>query len=298
LALAGGLALANRALLLDDLPPMLPGAPLDWQWCGWRVRYTVLGTGSPLVLVHGIHAAASSFEMRNVFEPLSQQHRVYALDLLGFGKSERPDARYTGQLYRDLIGNFLANVVEEPAVLVATSLSAAYAVAVARARPALVSGLVLISPTSATPPGPMRRIGGAVLGWPLVGSAAFNALVSRASMRRFLTRVYADERLVDEALLGQQWATSHQPNARLAPAAFVAGNLSLPLDEQALAPPIAVPILVVRGTKPGMGRPSGDEALRALGPDVTVETIAGVGQIPHDEAPERFVEIVEGWLLR
>src|SRR3954471_24952414 len=89
------LAAANRLLLLDDLPPTLPGAMHDWSWQGWRVRYTTMGEGPPLVLVHGIHAAASSFEMRNVFEPLSQRHTVYALDLLGFGKSERPDVPYS-----------------------------------------------------------------------------------------------------------------------------------------------------------------------------------------------------------
>jgi pimeloyl-ACP methyl ester carboxylesterase len=44
-----------------------------------------LGEGSPIVLVHGVHAAASSFEMRGIFEPLSQRHTVYAVDLLGFG---------------------------------------------------------------------------------------------------------------------------------------------------------------------------------------------------------------------
>src|SRR4051812_4883585 len=99
LAAGGGLlALANRLLLLDDLPPTLPGAMHDWTWRGWRVRSTMLGKGlgegPPLVLVHSVHAAASSFEMRGIFEPLSQRFSVYAVDLLGFGKSERPAAPY------------------------------------------------------------------------------------------------------------------------------------------------------------------------------------------------------------
>src|SRR5215218_8228376 len=132
---AGALALANRALLLDDLPPTLPGAMHDWQWRGWRVRYTMLGSASPVVLVHSLHAAASSYELRNVFEPLSQRHTVYALDLLGFGKSERPDVSYSGPLYRDLLADFLREVVQRPAVVVASSLSSGYAVAVARSRP-------------------------------------------------------------------------------------------------------------------------------------------------------------------
>ena len=50
----GGLALGNRWLVLDDLPPTLPGAMHDWTWRGYRVRYTTLGSGPSVVLVHGI----------------------------------------------------------------------------------------------------------------------------------------------------------------------------------------------------------------------------------------------------
>ena len=112
------MALANRALLLDDLPPTLPGSMHDWTWRGWRVRSTTLGDGPPIVLVHGAHAAASSFEMRGIFEPLSQRHTVYAIDLLGFGKSERPKAPYSGRLYAELLTAFLGEVVGRSAVVV------------------------------------------------------------------------------------------------------------------------------------------------------------------------------------
>ena len=77
----------NAWLRLDDLPPTLPGRNHDWSWREGRVRYTTLGDGPPVVLLHGIHAAASAFEMRQVFAPLARHFTVYAVDLLGFGKS-------------------------------------------------------------------------------------------------------------------------------------------------------------------------------------------------------------------
>jgi pimeloyl-ACP methyl ester carboxylesterase len=294
--LAGGLALENRALLLDDLPPTLPGAMHDWIWRGWRVRYTVMGAGPPIVLVHGVHAAASSFEMRNVFEPLSQHHTVYAIDLLGFGKSERPAAPYSGQLYADLLAAFLDEVVRQPATLVGSSLSAGFAVAAARARPGRVGGLVLLSPIGVTNVGPLARAFGRLVSAPLIGTAAFNLLVSRASIGSYLRRAYADTSLVDEPLIGQNWATSHQPNARLAPAAFVSGRLDLPFTGSFTTPNL--PILAIRGTVPGIGAQASDAELRALSADVTVETIAGAGQLPHDEAADQVVEAIELWLAR
>jgi pimeloyl-ACP methyl ester carboxylesterase len=294
LALGGATALANRALLLDDLPPTLPGATHDWSWRGWRVRYTTLGSGPPVALVHSIHAAASSFEMRHLFEPLSQRHAVYAVDLLGFGKSERPNVPYTGSFYAELLADFLAGVVGRPGVVVGSSLSSAYVVPVARARPELVDRLVLISPTGTTSVGPLGRAFGRLLGLPLIGSAAFNLLVSRASIQRHLRRVYADPSLVDDSLVGQEWATAHQPSARLAPAAFVAGRLELPLRMPGRA--IEAPILVLRGTAAGLGIQADDDELRSLGPDVTIEEIAGIGQLPHEEAPDRVIEAIESWL--
>ena len=293
-ALVGGAALANRVLLLDDLPPTLPGSMHDWSWRGWRVRYTAMGQGSPIVLVHGIHAAASSFEMRNVFEPLSQRHTVYAVDLLGFGKSERPAAPYSGPLYADLLADFVLEVVEGPAILLGSSLGAAYVVAVARTRPDLVDRLILISPTGTTSLSGGGRAFGRLLTLLLIGSTAFNVLASRASIQSFLRRVYADPALADDPLVDQNWAAAHQPNARLAPAAFLAGKLDLPLAPASES--IGAPILVVRGSVAGIGAQADDVELRGLGPDVTIETVDGAGQLPHDEAPDRVLSLVESWL--
>jgi pimeloyl-ACP methyl ester carboxylesterase len=294
LALSGALAAANRALTLDDLPPTLPGAMHDWRWRGWRVRYTTLGAGPPIVLLHGLHPAASSFELRNLFEPLSQAHRVYAVDLLGFGKSERPAAPYSGSLYAELLADFLTRVVGEPAVVLAPSLSAAYAVDAARSRPGLIDRLVLIAPATRTRTSVLGRALGRLVGSPLLGTAAFNMLVSRAGLRRALRAAYADPALVDDAVVEQQWATAHQPNARLAPAALQAGRLDRPLSRSAKR--IAAPILVLRGDRPHLRDELPDDELQRLGSDVTIETVAGAGQLPHDEAADRVVALVEAWL--
>jgi pimeloyl-ACP methyl ester carboxylesterase len=282
----------------------------DWLWQGHRVRYTTLGddpggdpgdgpgSGSgntrPLVLVHSVHAAASSFEWRDIFEPLSQRRTVYALDLLGFGKSERPEASFSGPFYRDLLGAFLGEVVGRPAVVVGSSLGAAYAVGAARVRPGLADRLVLISPTGTTTTGLPGRISGSLLGLPLIGQAGFNALASQRSIRRYLEQVFADPGRIDDALVGQSWATAHQPNARLAPAAFIAGRLDLPLTADAT--PIRAPILVLRGSVPGLGRVASNDELVSLGPRVTIRTIDGVGSLPQDEAPDEVVRLIEGWL--
>lgn len=293
---AGTLAAVNRLLLQTDLPPTLTGANIDWQWRGWRVRYTKLGSGPPLVLVHSLHAAASSFEFRGIFEPLAQTHTVYALDLLGFGKSERPAIEYTGQLYARLLADFLAEQVDESATVLASSLASAYAVSVAASHPERVEHLVLVSPTDTTSAGLGSQIARSIFRAPVLGQTTFNLLVSQASIQSYLRRVYADPTAVDEALVGQAWATSHLPGARYAPEAFIRGQLDLPWD--GMLGRVAVPVLVVRGNRSALGERPSDAEVRRLGPSIELATVEGAGQVPHDEAPDAFLTIVERWLVQ
>ena len=59
-----------------------------------KLRYQMAGTqGSIVILIHGLGGATENWEL-NLLE-LSKSHRVYALDLPGFGQSEKPKIRYT-----------------------------------------------------------------------------------------------------------------------------------------------------------------------------------------------------------
>ena len=78
------------------------------------------------------------------------------------------------------------------------------------------------------------------------------------------------------------------------PAAFLAGQLDLTIGTPGAA--VVAPILVVRGSTPGIGVEIPDDQLRALGPNVSFATIEGAGQLPHDEAADRVLAAVESWL--
>src|SRR5260370_39743518 len=80
-------------------------------WEHGDIWYTVKGQGAPLVLIHGIYAGASSYEYRRVFDLLARDRRVYAFDLLGFGRSARPPLVYPPGLYEQLITDFVREVV-------------------------------------------------------------------------------------------------------------------------------------------------------------------------------------------
>ena len=88
---------------MKSVPNPLGGERRSYQWRGLSVAYVVRGAGAPVVFLHSIHAAAWSAEWRHVFPALADGAAsdppggfcCYALDLPGFGASDRPPLRYT-----------------------------------------------------------------------------------------------------------------------------------------------------------------------------------------------------------
>src|SRR5579885_2619365 len=118
-ALAGGAGLLMArsprqvpyADLAADLNAAIGGERRTFSWIQGAVSYRVRGSGPPVILLHGIHAAASAYEMRRLFALLDAGYRVYAPDLLGFGLSDRPPLHYGADTYVALTGDFLREVV-------------------------------------------------------------------------------------------------------------------------------------------------------------------------------------------
>ena len=95
-AALAGLMVLNRRLEKVGEPSRLGGEEQRYPWRGGEPGYRVAGKpdAQPLLLVHGIYAGASSYEFRKNFRELSEDFRVYALDLLGCGLSDRPWRSY------------------------------------------------------------------------------------------------------------------------------------------------------------------------------------------------------------
>lgn len=71
------------------------------------VHYLAAGEGSPLILLHGIGIDAGTISWRRAIPELAKYHRVYAVDLPGHGRSEKPRLKYTTELYRQAVSAFV-----------------------------------------------------------------------------------------------------------------------------------------------------------------------------------------------
>jgi pimeloyl-ACP methyl ester carboxylesterase len=287
----GAAALANRVLAnrAGEFARPLPGEHDTYRWRGFDVAYTEAGDPEDpdLVLLHGINAAASSHEWGAVFEDLAEDYHVVAVDLPGFGHSDRPPLTYSASLYRTFVRDFLGRY-DEPAV-VASSLTAAYVAAVAE--DVAASRYVLVCPTADTIPGERVWLR-TLVRTPVVGEALYNLVVSKPSLRYFHDdHGYYDIDRLSEETVDHEWQTAHQPGARFAPASFVSGHLDADVDLAEALAAVDVPVTLVWGAEADMPPLSVGQELAAAA-DVRLVSIGESMLVPYVEHPAEFVDVV------
>ena len=307
LALSGGAILGAAAAYnafarkgVDKLSNLIGGEEGGFDWRGHRIAFTRRGSGPPILLVHGIHAAAWSYEWHDNADDLARTNTVYTIDLLGFGRSDRPAIRYSARLFISLISDFVHQVIAEPCVLVATSLSGAYAIVLGARDPQRFPAIALIAPTGLVRLNKTSGVGGEAgrlaVEAPVIGTAMFNGLVSRRSIRSWLERTYADDTIVTSDLVDIYYWTSHQRGARHAPAAFISGNLNIDV-RQALRR-LTQPTLLVWGEEGSIAPVEEFRGFRSVKPDIELAVLTPAGDLPHDERPADFNVILSTWLNR
>ena len=226
-----------------------------------RLSYYVnkSGKGVPLVLLHSINAAPSAFEMQPIFEHFSGQRPIYALDLPGFGFSERSERLYSALLYQHAITEFLRDVVGKPADVVALSLSCEFAALSAVHDSKHTRSLVMISPTGFQPPptdnlSQRAKKGGtkntlySVLAFGLWNRSLYDLISCRPSIQYFLNKSF--EGLVPDRFVDYAYETAHQPGAQYAPTYFLSGKLFTPAVRETVYKVVDQPVLVIYDRDP------------------------------------------------
>jgi pimeloyl-ACP methyl ester carboxylesterase len=288
----GAAALGNRLLSwkASDLHPALDGRQNTYRWRGFDVAYTEAGDPDDpdVLLLHGVHAAASNKEFDQIFEQLSKTHHVIAPDLPGFGQSDRPPLTYSAALYTAFVTDFAEDLTDD-ATVVATSLAGAYA-ALAQQQSGVFSRLVLIAPTADT--GSRRTWVRSLIRVPVVGQAMFNLLTSKRSLRFFDDREgYSTEASYTEREVDYQWQTAHQPGARFAPASFVSGYLDPDVDLGTELAQLDIPVTLVWG-RDATVTPLEDGEELAERADAKLVVFDDAKLLPHAEHPGPFLEML------
>jgi pimeloyl-ACP methyl ester carboxylesterase len=292
--------------LRGPLPPALSGTQRALSTrSGTLGYYEAGGDGPPLLLVHSINAAASAYEVRPLYEHYSKARKVYAIELPGFGFSERRERVYTPRLMTDAILAMVEEIGRRDGALpidaLALSLSSEFLARAATERPAPFRSLALVSPTGFDARAQRRetRAGGPgipllrnALSFPLWSRSLYDLLVSRVSIRYFLARTWGSP-AIDEGICEYDYITAHQPGAQHAPYSFVSGML-FSADITEIYDALTGPVWLTHGVRGDFVDYSRASTF-AQKPGWTVE-IFETGALPHFEQPDEFIRRYDAFL--
>ncbi len=250
----GAMALYNKFIerQVSELDTVLKGEERRYPWKYGDIFYQVKGArdAKPLLLIHGFGPGASSYEWRKNVDALSEQFRVFTLDLLGFGLSDHPGIDYTAETFSDLISDFLKEAIGKPAVVVAHGLTCGYVIADAYRRPQLFERLVLVSPPAdileESFQSPMSNAVKFLLRTPLLGQFIYNTLTSRRAIRAYYdVECFQNPGLITEELVEYIYSNAHQSNNRYPAASILSDNLVMDVREPLAR--LQVPVVAIWG---------------------------------------------------
>lgn len=288
LVCSGCVSLTPYAELVAGLPPA--GFV---EVAGQRVWVEDHGSGPAVVMLHGF--GASSYSWRAVDEELAKDFRVLALDLSGFGFTERPRGKepYT----RDGQGALVLGVMDalgvESAHLVGHSYGGAVAMALAVEHPERFESLILVD--AAGPEYPEARRSWVAGIRPLTALWVRLVALRRSRTERGLLDSVADDRVVTPELVDEYW---RRLKIEGAPRAF--WGLTAPVEDEGpeidLAE-IGLRTLVVWGCRDELITVEAGLAHAARIPDATVFTLADTGHLPMEEHPRELAARMRAFLL-
>ena len=271
------------------IPPPGPGQR-DTIVAGvrWRSRETE-GRDEPVVFVHGLLASSATWQ--EVLAPASGGRAAIAVDLPGFGSSDRPwPYDYTvGGEATALLGYLDARAIAR-AVLVGNSLGGAAAMLVAADHPERVAALVLAAP--ATPemaiPWPLRILRARGLGESAMALA--NRPVVAYGLRH---RLFARSGRVTDRAIEDAWFPLTVPGTRRAALAALRSD---PRRYVGLEDRVRVPTLIVWGREDRLISARDADRLARRIPGARLVVLPEAGHLPQREQPEAFSRAVADFL--
>lgn len=291
--------MATNSLVKNSL------SELDWHWQGHKIRYTVAGQGKPLLLIHGFGASIGHWQ-KNIPVLADAGYQVFALDLLGFGGSDKAPLNYTLELWESQITDFWTEFIHQPTVFVGNSIGALLALMLVTNHPEIAAGGVLINCAGGLNhrPGDLNPVLSLVMGGfaklissPVTGNLIFNNIRRKSQIRRTLYQVYRDRLAVTDDLVEMLYQPSCDQGAQQVFASVLTAPAGKTPDE--LLPNLNRPLLVVWGEKDPWTPVAGAKIyqdLAASNPDVEFQIIPNAGHCPHDENPEAVNTQIIQWL--
>ena len=259
---------------------------------GSMVYYTPVAKNEELpalIFLHNFGGGASAYEWSKVYPAFTNNYRVLAPDLIGWGESAHPVRNCQIADYLQTIAEFIQKTCQTPVTVVASSLTAGFTIRLAIQQPDLFQKLLLVCPSGFDDfgQGAGRRLPLQLISTPLVDRLIYALGAENAvAVRNFLIQfLFALPERVSEEMVEAYLASAQQPNAEYAALAFLKGDLYF--DLALYLPQLTIPTVMLWGEQAQFTSVNLGRRLAKLNPQAVqaFEAIADTGVLPHLEMP-------------
>lgn len=165
-----------------------------YKWRLGNIHYTKYGKGKPILLIHDLIPEFSGYQWNDFIHALKEEYCLYVIDLLGFGRSEKPNITYTNYLYVQLLTDFIRSEIGHRTDIIASGASSSFSIMACSLMPELFDRLLFINPESILSnsliPGKKAKIFKFILDTPIIGTLLYNIATSRKSLEEKFAHYY------------------------------------------------------------------------------------------------------------
>ncbi len=191
------------------------------RFFNWRygdIYYTKQGKGSPVLLIHDLNPASSSSEWDKCVNHFAKKHTVYTLDLLGCGRSDKPNMTYSNYLFVQLITDFIKNIIGEKPDIVVTGESSSFTLMACNMNPEEFNKIIVINPTNlvdlCATPNKQKNALKFLLDMPIIGTLIYNIVFNEKNIARtFQDKYFLRNHMVPTKVLDTYYEAAHLCNS-------------------------------------------------------------------------------------
>lgn len=188
------------------------GMYFDWRF--GKIHYNCVGKGEPVLLIHDLTHFSSSYEWNKIVGKLAQTNKVYTVDLLGCGRSDKPNITYTNFLYIQLINDFIKDVIGVKTNIIASCNSASIPIMSVGLNDTLIDKIIIINPNDinefSKSPSKRSKTLKNLINTPIIGTFLYNISTTKTSLKRkFKDDFYCNSDLVVPTEIKAYYEAAH-----------------------------------------------------------------------------------------
>ena len=265
-----------------------------------KVFYKVSGEGKPILLIHDINESSSSMEWCHLEKELSKTNKVYTIDLLGCGRSDKPKLNYNSFLYVQLINDFIRDVIGEPTDIISTGKSVSPVIMSTKLREEAVDRIILINPADLVElgdiPDRFAKLKKSVITCPIIGTFIYHMLhTSDSIFNTFINDYYSDSNADFSEVCDYYYESAHKDKSgsKYLYASIQGGSLNMNINHGLRV--LDKDIIIISG-EDYYESDYVPEEYAELNENIECISIMNASYLPQLETPEKVLDIInEYW---